>query len=221
MKAAQVLLWPLHRYEREEPNGNPLMEDRAATFRKQSIARAVPVVSQERAFRVKVLVALVAFCRFFTDMYRAAFYDEVGQLQTLHHLPSTISDPVLYLGVTTRCMPAFVDWSSFLSLEEALFYGKKIRLMVYVSDALPREITVLPVWLCNTQLVTLEYFLFLTMKECSLVILGDQAPCKVISLQINDHVAILQHLRRAGRTRIQPCESYTRGRGLSLNHSFW
>ncbi|KYM93338.1 hypothetical protein ALC53_00275 [Atta colombica] len=52
------------------------MEDRAATFRKQSIARAVPVMSQERAFRVKVLVALVAFCRFFTDMYLAEFYNE-------------------------------------------------------------------------------------------------------------------------------------------------
>lgn len=46
------------------------MEDRAATFRKQSIATAVPIVSQERAFRVKVPLALVAFCRFFTDMYR-------------------------------------------------------------------------------------------------------------------------------------------------------
>lgn len=210
-----ILLWPLRHYEREEPNGNPLMEDRAATFRKQSIARAVPVVSQERAFRVKVLVALVAFCRFFTDMYRAACYDEVGQLQTLHHLPSTISDPVLYLLVLviTRCTPVFVDWSSFLSLEEALFLY--LRPMVYVSDAFLREFTVLPVWLCNTQLVTLEHFLFLTMKECSLVILGDQAPCKVISLQINDHVAILQHLRRAGRTRIQPCESYARTRLIS------
>lgn len=75
------------------------MEDRAATFRKQSIHRTVPVVSQERAFRVKVLVALVAFCHFFTDMYRAACYGEVGQLQTLHHLPSTISDSVSYLGI--------------------------------------------------------------------------------------------------------------------------
>lgn len=73
------------------------MEDRAATFRKQSIVAAVPVVSQERAFRVKVLVALVAFCRFFTDMYRTACNGKVGQ--TLHHLPSTISNPVLYLGI--------------------------------------------------------------------------------------------------------------------------
>lgn len=47
------------------------MEDRATTFRKQSIALLVPAVNQERAFRVKVPVALVAFHRFFSDIRRA------------------------------------------------------------------------------------------------------------------------------------------------------
>jgi len=196
------------------------MEDRAATFRKQSIATAVPIVSQERAFRVKVPVALVAFCRFFTDMYRAACYGKVGQLQTLQHLPSTISDPVSYLGVLVTCgarRHSLIDRASCLPLRKLFFISSSY---ISVDYAFLWEFTVLPIWLCNAQLVALERFLFLTLKECSLVILGDRAPRKVISLQINDHVTILQHLRQVDRTRIQPCESHTHGRDLSLTHSF-
>lgn len=50
-------------YEREVLDGNSLMEDRTATFWKQSIAIAVPVVLQERASlpSESPCVALVAF----------------------------------------------------------------------------------------------------------------------------------------------------------------
>jgi len=78
------------------------MEDRAATFRKQSIAMAVPVMSRERAFRVKVPIALVAFRRFFGDIYCTACYGEVGQPQTLHHLPADYRTLVSYLGIPVK-----------------------------------------------------------------------------------------------------------------------
>lgn len=115
----------LYYYERQEPNGNLLIEDRAATFRKQSIAIVIPAVSRERAFRVKVPVALVAFRRFFIDIYHTASYGEVGQPQTLHHLPSSISDPVSYLEVpVTRgvCQLPLIDPTSCLLPRKLFFF---------------------------------------------------------------------------------------------------
>lgn len=79
--------------------GNWLMEDRAATFRKQSIAaRLVPVLNEERAFRVKVphSIGSIPSC-LFADIEAV----KVGQLQALHHLPSSVS-----VSVSCRRDPA-------------------------------------------------------------------------------------------------------------------
>lgn len=100
-------------YEREELDGNSLMEDRTATFRKQSIAIAVPVVFQERASlpSESPCVALVAFRRFFTDIYHTARCGKVGQLQDIappsfHYIkPRFVSrDPS-----NVRCTPTLAD----------------------------------------------------------------------------------------------------------------
>lgn len=129
--------WPLRHNEREELNGNPLMEDRVATFRKQSIAIAIPAVSQKRAFRVKVPVALVAFRRFFTDIYHTTCYDDVGQLQTLHHLPFNISASISYLEVLVM----LIDRTSCLLPRKRFFisppadYLCRLRVSVRIYDA--------------------------------------------------------------------------------------
>lgn len=181
------------------------MEDRAATFRKQSIATAVPVVSRERAFRVKVPVALVAFRRFFVDIYHAACYDEVGQLQTLHHLPADCIRPsfcISWILVTRGARSRWlIDRTSCPLPKEAFFlsfYLHPIREQLSLADcALLREFTVpsrLP-RLCNAQLTALERFLFLALNERSLLIPPViKCRAKLFHREINDRTAILQHL---------------------------
>lgn len=100
---------------------DPLMErgpggDLSKTIDRHSGPGAV---SQERAFRVKVPVALVAFRRFFTAIYTTATcYGEVGQLQRY----CTTFLPVYQTLGFVSPSPGYVDRFNFLSpAEEAIF----------------------------------------------------------------------------------------------------